>query len=249
MWYKVSWLTFWVSMTLWVGNFWGCAAPGEDQNYRAHADGGGLYERENYDRPRDPEEKGILAGIRDSIDAAPANNNRSPQSTSATNRGNGNECGEGDVDSDVDSDADAGTPGAVAEADISENDTNSDADAGLETDGEYAGDGLPEETEPSITSLDRSHWKKITARADEGITKHNPIYHKDCPTDRKRMQIDFSQPVEDQLIASLDGAESKQWDGVHTADVFIQVGKHCFDTVALPVRVVMQHPWTVVTTP
>lgn len=236
MWYKVSWLTFWVSMTLWVGNFWGCAAPGEDQNYRAHADGGGLYERENHDRPRDPDQPGIFAGIRDSIDAAPANNNgnNETRSTTATNRGN--ECGEGDADAAPD----AAEPDAVAAG---------DADAEANTSSEYAGDGLPEETEPSIASLDRSHWKKITARADEGITKHNPIYFKDCPADRARPQIDFSQSVEDQLIASLEGAEAKQFDGHHTVQAFAQVGKYCFDTVALPVRVVLQHPWTVVTTP
>lgn len=243
MWYKVSWLTFWISMTLWVGNFWGCAAPGEDQNYRAHADGGGLYERENHDRPRDPDQPGILAGIRDSIDAAPANNNGT-QSTTATDPTNecGADCGDEEAAEEVAAPApDTAAPDAVADANVTDVPANAES--------EYAGDGLPEETEPSITSLDRSHWKKITARADEGITKHNPIYFKDCPADRARLQIDFSQSVEDQLIAALDGAESKQFDGHHTVQGFAQVGKYCFDIVALPVRVVLQHPWTVVTTP
>ncbi len=220
MWYKVSWLTFWVSMTLWVGNFWGCAAPGEDQNYRAHADGGGLYERENHDRPRDPNEKGIFAGIRDSIEAAPARD-QSTSNSSVTNRGP--EGGEGD----------AGADGENTEA----------ANAGES----YV--AMPEETEPSITSLDRSHWKKIKVQPDAGVTEHNPIYHKDCPSDRAHQKVDFSKSVEDQLIASLDGAYAMQWDEHHTIQMFAQVGKHCFDTVALPVRVVMQHPWTVVTTP
>ncbi len=35
MWHKVKWLTFWVSMTLWFGNVWGCASRVEDQNYKA----------------------------------------------------------------------------------------------------------------------------------------------------------------------------------------------------------------------
>ena len=34
MWQKVTWLTFWVSMVLWFGNIWGCAAPGMEQNYK-----------------------------------------------------------------------------------------------------------------------------------------------------------------------------------------------------------------------
>lgn len=34
MWHKVVWLSFWVTMILWLGNFWGCAKPGQEQNYR-----------------------------------------------------------------------------------------------------------------------------------------------------------------------------------------------------------------------
>lgn len=34
MWNKVVWLSFWVTMILWLGNFWGCAKPGQEQNYR-----------------------------------------------------------------------------------------------------------------------------------------------------------------------------------------------------------------------
>jgi len=35
--HKVKWLTFWVSMVLWFGNMWGCAAPGQEQNYKSTA--------------------------------------------------------------------------------------------------------------------------------------------------------------------------------------------------------------------
>lgn len=227
MWYKVSWLTFWVSMTLWVGTFWGCAAPGDDQNYRAHADGGGLYERENHDRPRDPEQKGIIAGVQDAIGAAPARNNQS--NSSVTDRGPEGEAGTEGESGDVVADA------VVADA--------------TESETEYAGDGLPAETGPSITSLDRSSWKKIKVGVVVGQTTHNPIYYKDCPADRAGARIDFSQSIDDQLAASLDGAGSKQWDKHHSWQVVAQPLKYAFDTIVLPVRVVMQHPWTKIKSP
>ena len=35
--HKVKWIFFWICMVLWFGNMFGCAAPGNEQNYKSSA--------------------------------------------------------------------------------------------------------------------------------------------------------------------------------------------------------------------
>ena len=52
---KIAWIAFWMTVVFWLGGLWGCAAPGDDQNYKVleedeplyQADPPGLHSRES----------------------------------------------------------------------------------------------------------------------------------------------------------------------------------------------------------
>ena len=187
--HKVKWIFFWICMVLWFGNMFGCASPGNEQNYKSSApEHPSRFERFDSQRtvPVDEAELGQTFYI-----------------------------------------ADEATPATPAPLSV-----------------------LVTETGPSLKGIDRSHWPKIKSGPEIGVTRHYPVYFSDYPPDRAEPVINFNDPVEVQLQAALSGTtDHGLFDCHHALQLLSQPSKFGLDIILLPVRMVMQAPWTTVTTP
>jgi hypothetical protein len=105
------------------------------------------------------------------------------------------------------------------------------------------------ETTPSVTSMDRSNWPKVAVRPDSGLTYHKPIYFQDRETAYERRQIERAHDTDEMLAASLEGHRADTWSMENAKDLFIQPLNYAKDMILLPVRAVVQPPWTEVHTP
>ncbi len=208
MWHKVSWLVFWVSMVLWFGNMWGCAAPGMEQNYKVGEPERRSPSREDYGRS-------VLAreDADETLEVAFVQEQPAPAAPAA-----------------------AAAPAATSDAPKADAPKPADAPA-------------PAADAPSLNGLDRSHWAKIKVKPDVGVTRHYPLYYKDCPFDRPEPAINESDSLDKQLEASLAGAENHSWDWFHGQQRLAQPVKFSYDTVLLLPRMLITPPWREKTTP
>lgn len=190
--HKVKWIFFWICMVLWFGNMFGCATPGNEQNYKSSA----------------PEHPSRFERL-DSQRTVPVDDDALGQTVYI---------------------ADEATPVTPAATEI-------------------VAAPVPE-TGPSLKGIDRSHWAKVKTGPEIGVTRHYPVYFTDYPADRDEPMIDFNDPIEVQLNAALSGTKDHGLiDGHHAMQLLSQPSKFGLDMILLPVRMVMQAPWTTVTTP
>lgn len=254
MWQKVGWLTFWVTMVLWLGGMWGCAEPGHDQNYKL------LEDRRpesptDYDSSLSPTRSSGSRDARGEVDFViaepvdPAKEGQFDKHLADLPAHRRTETGATLAQAAADAPAPADTEVNTVTDDAMVADSPEAHSAG------YAEEGwpieLPEATEPSIKpdSLDRSHWPRIAIQPEVGRTKHFPLYYKDYKPDRQVERIDFDTPVEQQLGAALANHGAHSWDRHHAVNFVIQHFKFGFDTVAAPFRMFQSPPWRTVTTP
>ena len=191
MWDKVSWLFFWVCMTLWFGNLFGCASTQRELFVEEPA----RQQSRQVELVRDVTPEGDQVFYLQEVDAANA--------------------------------------AAPAEA--------------------VAAPETPKvETQPSLspTSLDRSHWPKMTVGPITGKTTHLPVYFRDCPiSEREGLKINFNDPQEQQLEAALAGHKDGGYDNHHCHQRVVQPLKFAVDIVAWPIYMCLEAPWRRVTTP
>jgi len=90
------------------------------------------------------------------------------------------------------------------------------------------------ETEPSVTSLDRSHWARIATGPDSAQFSAQPHYFEDLPLEEIRSQGTDPQP--------LDCADAAGWDRANLYSTLAQPVKFGVDLVMLPVRLCTDPP-------
>ena len=90
------------------------------------------------------------------------------------------------------------------------------------------------ETEPSITSLDRSQWARIATGPDIAQIAAQPHYFEDWPLEEIRSQQAEPQP--------LDYPDAAGWDSANLYSTFAQPVKFGLDLVMLPVRICTDPP-------
>lgn len=228
---KVMTLTGLVTLTLWLGGSWGCASRGP-------SDG--------------PSEARPTAGDR-SAESAAGGEMADPLPT-------------------PDSSAiDAATPEAPDAADAPASPVAPDAlqttqatqapDAPRSPDATQASDA-PVTGATARGVLDRSAWEPIALSPVDGKVAHAPIYFRDCPIDADAASDRVHQPIplwasrkilhdelELRMRAALSGDEARVCSRSNAAALVTQPAKMGFDTLALPVRVILRRPWQSTTTP
>jgi len=106
-----------------------------------------------------------------------------------------------------------------------------------------------DETTPSLTGVDRSNWPKIAVRPASGLTYHKPFYFQDRETTYDRRRIERAHDTDEMLAASLEGEKPANWSAENAKDAVLQPLNYAKDMILLPVRAVVQPPWTEVHTP
>ena len=103
--------------------------------------------------------------------------------------------------------------------------------------------------EPSITSLDRSHWPRTPITPADGRVAHYPVYFDGIVLPRNEAPSGPFVDEADKLRASLDGAKAANWDRTNVLHMLIDPPKFGLDLLLLPVRVVATPTWKQQTTP
>lgn len=103
---------------------------------------------------------------------------------------------------------------------------------------------------PILTpSINRSHWPKIQVESHGGQTRHGPIYFQDCPVHPREPDLARTAGTEAGIHAVLSGDRAVGYSRTNLQSMLTQPVKAAFDLIALPVRMVMDPPWTTNTTP
>ena len=252
---KIAWIAFWMTVVYWLGGAFGCAAPGDDQNYEILEDDEPRFET---DAPSLQSRLEIADELNVDLAAADA-------------------VGSAEV---ADDEAVSGeTAGKVAAAEVADEQTHvtdeatqsGHASPGVEVHGDtsaYAAIEPVVETVSTLDGLDRSNWSVVQAGTSDGRTYHFPIYHQDIDQRRQVTPIKLTRPVrvrpgdgpktyadvyydEAQLLAALDGQDAGGLlDFVNLTDLVVQPLKFGADTVLMPAKMVFViRPNEYVTTP
>lgn len=160
---KIAWIAFWMTMMYWLGGFWGCAAPGDDQNYKMLDEDESMFETEP---PALQSREEIAKELGIALAELPA----SPH----------DEAGEAGIAAAVDEESETVAVPDEIEPSATEPPaaTTPLAEAPQPATDTYA-DVSVVETEPSIFGLDRSHWGTMMVSPSDGRTSHNPVYFSD----------------------------------------------------------------------
>jgi hypothetical protein len=218
--YKVKCLTVVVTVTLWLGNLWGCAAPGQEQNYKVTTP-----DSEPLDR-RDSRAEAPAQSVEVTAQEAPRPA-EAPKAADVTQ-------------TDDTKPAPAEQPAAQPAAHDAPKPAKPAARIALN--GEV-------ETQPSLKGLDRSHWPRIRAGVSSGQSRHMPLYFRDCPIERNDPVVHFSDSVDDRMAAALANAQDRGWDQ-HSAMVLLaDTTKFYVDVALAPFRMIFEPPWQWQTAP
>ena len=214
---KVVWIAFWMTMTYWIGGFWGCAAPGDDQNYK-------ILEEDEVQFQTEPSNLQSRQDIAQQLGLTlvVADETASEKVTTAD---------------EVPTTADHPEPGA------SEHPT---AEPSEEVPAPTNRPIAPE-LRPSLAGLDRSHWAQMIIGPSSGTTYHHPIYFTDIDLIKTPSEVQADDRIDDEahdaaLVRSVDGA--KTGNLAHSANalgLIVQPAKFGLDLLFWPVNAV-RHP-------
>ena len=105
------------------------------------------------------------------------------------------------------------------------------------------------ETVPSVTGIDRSHWQEVTVGPDPGVTYHHPVYFADWRTQLNDNTVRWDDDVESQLRTAMDRVEAGGWNAANALDSLAGPVKFLFDFPMMLVRQVKEPVWAEVTSP
>ena len=262
---KVAWVAFWMTLMFWLGGFWGCAGPGDDQNYEMlneddklfepePVEPGGLQSREQIatelqvalDEPAEqPQEQPVDAPVENPAEAAPVHLSVEDPSPAGDQVASADSPQEPPIR--IEPVLDAYEPGVVLTGYVRLSDLPADG--------------------PSVTGVARAHWTRTTVMPSYGTTVHNPRYFADMnvadkptPAEHPQTPLDVRGADgllltvdaydETQLAESLDGAKAGNLiHGTNASDLLWQPLKFGVDLVTLPVKAVIAPPLKPVTSP
>jgi|GEM_PF-5452737 len=104
---------------------------------------------------------------------------------------------------------------------------------------------------PSVSGIDRSHWRRIRVGPADGSVSHPPKYFEDHNRAKPiRQKLDFDDSLSTQAGAATSGADKASWmsDG-NAEEIVTQPAKFGWDLLILPVKLVVQPVWSSETTP
>ena len=262
---KIVWIAMWVTLTLWMGGLWGCAAPGDDQNYKELEDDSapfidverpGLQSREEIarelgislaedeERPMAVEPSPAVADI-PTAEAAPIE----AEPLSAAHM----ETEPTEPIEPVEPYDAAWTNTIVPDEDVRAESAHLPA---LEVAERVPAEPVSD-TEPSLLNLDRSNWGRVTYTPAEGTTRHTPIYFRDRNLRAEQEWTAGSEHAEGTelidekaLAQAFAGAEAGGWtDATNVRDLVTQPVKFGLDLVFLPRSLVREKPHKLVSSP
>jgi hypothetical protein len=273
---KILWLSFWVTVTYWLGGVVGCAGRGESQNYKALEDDHRprmepeqpeYLESGQSAAPRSPDEQSVLeslaAAIRENRAADEAKGERvalaQAQVEQPAEPGEPGEPGGGDAAQPQPVDPPApptviepAPPDAPDAVDAPPPPDAPDAPAPRDVLDitEPPGDAATAPpTGPSLNGLDRSHWPRIVVGPAVGVTVHNPVYFQDVLLEPDARPVTRAGDVPAQIDSALSGRKAHTWSARTGADLVVQPVKYGLDMLLLPVKAVLDLPWSDARTP
>ena len=202
---KVIWLASLVTLAYWLGSIAGCSTTGDNQNLKILEDDPSMF-----DTSPDPDRPGAAMAPEPVVEDV--------------------QTAEAATTDDLPVPADAVQPTQPEEGLAAAPDEAAPAPEPVE---ETVAQPVVE-TEPSIASLDRSHWPRLAVSADSGRIDARPHYFEDLPLEQMRQDQADSQP--------LDSGDAVGWDKANFRAVFAQPVKFTMDLVMLPVRLVTDPP-------
>lgn len=87
----------------------------------------------------------------------------------------------------------------------------------------------------------------VVVGPESGATKHWPVYFHDLEW-QKQDPAANSQLISEQLTAALETRGKGSYTADMAVDTVVQPAKFAFDLATLPVKMVVQPPWTTETT-
>ena len=276
---KIAWIAFWMTMMYWLGGFWGCAAPGDDQNYKMLDEDESMFETEP---PGLQSREEIAEDLGIALAEPPVSPEKSAEAETADTVDEESEVVA--VTDEIDP-SETERPAATPLAEGPEPATDAYVDASVV------------ETEPSVSGLDRSHWGTMAVRPTDGRTAHNPVYFSDVDlrakltpvesevylesesTDRGTPEAEVEEPAQDvsagengeegevappqvtvvplavaydepALVDALEGAKAGGVaDSTNLADLVVQPMKFAVDLIFLPIKALLNPPLAPITTP
>lgn len=252
---KIAWIAFWMTVVYWLGGAFGCAAPGDDQNYEILEDDEPRFET---DAPSLQSRQEIADELNVELAAVDAVGSTEAADDQAASGETAGEVAAGEVADEEARVTDEATSSGHASPGV---EVHSDTSA-------YAAAEPVAETASTLDGLDRSNWSVVQVGASDGRTYHFPIYHEDIDQRRQVTPTKLTRPVrvrpgdgpktyadvyydEAQLLAALDGQDAGGlFDLVNLTDLVVQPLKFGADTVLMPAKMVFViRPNEYVTTP
>lgn len=237
---KIAWFAFWVTMTFWLGHFWGCAAPGEEQNYRILDDDTPV----EIDRSEPP---GLQSRkeIADLLEISVAESKPVDVSPPAPKQS-----AAGDV---IDPEAPIELREPIAPADHPTMPKLAEAPAlPAERIGSITSRGI---RQPSLRGLDRSHWATLRIGPASGTTYHGRYYFVDANL-RADQEPRISESGGSDFISDLAINEvfdrpsnAGPFDGTNLVGIFVQPMKFMVDLATIPISAMVQSPLSQISTP
>ncbi|MEX0777295.1 MAG: hypothetical protein WD042_16445 [Phycisphaeraceae bacterium] len=226
---KIIWITFWTTISLWLGGLMtGCAGSGQrNENYKVLEEDRPMFSTEPSEGPHvGANGQGPMIEKPPVKEASPPE----PAPQKSTQPGSAN---------------DAAQPAALSVA------AALPADIVITSTTQAAEIRNPksEIRNNAGTIIDRRDWPRITLSPYSGKVGHQPVYFHDVRLGNADDLQPFTGDTVSQFNAALTGHEPENWSADNALAVPLQPLKFAFDLVALPVRMIIDPPWETIESP
>lgn len=104
---------------------------------------------------------------------------------------------------------------------------------------------VPASTAGGMAAADlprRELWPRLVVGPESGATEHWPVYFRDL--EWQKQEATDSQMMSEQLTGALEARGRGTYSAETVADTVVQPAKFALDLGTLPVKMIVQPPWT-----